>query len=163
MKSHRKTISVLGVLAILAGAIVAPAIAKAGKPNVSVAASGATINRGKSGAVTVKLNIPKPYHANANPASEKFLIPTSVKLDSKTGIKAGAAKYPKGEIKKFSFSDKSISVYDGAVAVKVPVSVASSVKAGTHKLSGTVRYQACDEKSCYAPVNVKFSVALKVK
>ncbi|MDQ3816024.1 MAG: hypothetical protein M3347_19115, partial [Armatimonadota bacterium] len=45
-----------------------------------------TVARGKSVTLEVKLSIKHPYHVNANPASERFLIPTSVGLTMGQGI-----------------------------------------------------------------------------
>jgi hypothetical protein len=163
MKSFYRTLGVGGVLALGAASILAPAGAKAGRPNVAVKAAGTAVQRGKTVAVPVQLTIPRPYHANANPASISYLIPTTVKLNSAAGIRAGGARYPKGKMKKFSFSDKSISVYEGTISVRVPVTASANAKPGVHQLTGTLRYQACDDKSCYAPVNKKFNAAVRVK
>jgi hypothetical protein len=161
MKSILKTAGLLGALTLVGAATIPASAAK--KPSVSVAAGGAVVQRGKTTWVAVRVTIPRPYHANSNPASQSFLIPTSVSLASAPGVRAGSARYPKGVMKKFTFSDKPISVYEGTIVARVPVSVAASAKPGVRNLSGTVRYQACDDKNCYAPTNVRFSAPLRVK
>lgn len=110
----------------------------------------------------VDLTIKPSYHANANPASEPYLIPTTVSLKSAPGITVGKAVYPKGKQKKFAFVDKPIAVYDGTVAVRLPLTVAKNARAGERRLTGTVRYQACDDKNCLLPAQAAIEVKLQV-
>ncbi|MFN3689607.1 MAG: hypothetical protein ACK4UU_01625, partial [Fimbriimonadales bacterium] len=46
-------------------------------------APGALVN----GVVVMQVN--KPYHVNANPASEEYLIPTELKIEAGAGYKVG--------------------------------------------------------------------------
>ena len=122
-----------------------------------------TVARGGKTMVNVKLTVQKSYHVNANPPSEEYLIPTQVTLGTAKGMTVGRPVYPKGHIFKFSFSDKPLSVYEGSVTVKVPVAVSKQARTGTQNLTGTVKYQACNERSCLAPTTAKFALTLRVK
>ncbi len=117
---------------------------------------------GRTAMLSVKLRIKKPYHVNANPATEDYLIPTVISLASSGGLSFGKPIYPKAENKKFAFADKPLAVYEDEVTVRVPVTAAKSAKPGARKLNGTVRYQACDDNNCLIPTTASFTVALNV-
>jgi thiol:disulfide interchange protein DsbD len=110
----------------------------------------------------LKLTIQPPYHINSNPASESYLIPVTVTVDDDFVVSAGAVVYPKGELKKFEFSEKPLSVYENEVQVRVPLEVRHRGNAGPQKISGKVRYQACNDKSCLIPTSVPFEIALQI-
>ena len=163
MKPFFKAIGVLCALMLLTGLVVFPVTAKTKTAVAKVSASAPTVQRGKTTLVAVRVAVASRYHVNSNPATEKSLIPTSVKLTAPKGFKVGKARYPKGKMKSFAFTKKPISVYDGTTVIRVPVTVPRTAKTGTHNLTGTVRYQACDDKNCLMPVNAKFTVKLRVK
>ncbi|GIV14847.1 MAG: thiol:disulfide interchange protein DsbD [Armatimonadota bacterium] len=159
---HRTIVSLLGIL--LLGAI---AVAQFAPPkdalSVQVTASVKQVVPGKPFEILVTLNIKHPYHVNANPASEKFLIPTSVKLDPVPGITFAAPQYPKGLQREFAFTGgKRIAVYEGRTVIRVTATPAKNLKPGEITIRGKVNYQACDEKSCYPPGDLPFTIKLKV-
>jgi thiol:disulfide interchange protein DsbD len=104
----------------------------------------------------LKLKIQPPYHVNSNPASESYLIPVTATVAG-AGLKAGAPIYPKGELKKFEFAQKPLSVYEGEIEIRVPITVTGTPRA----IAGSVRYQACNDKSCLIPKTVPFEIALQ--
>lgn len=109
----------------------------------------------------LQLKIREPYHINSNPASEEYLIPVSVTVDDDSVANDGAVIYPKAELKKFGFSEKLLAVYEGEVLVRVPLKVRHrGGDRGSQRISGKVRYQACNDKSCLIPQNVPFAITL---
>ena len=70
--------------------------------------------------------------------------------------------YPKGEPKKFAFSDEPLSVYEGSLLMGAKLKVAPGVAPGTYALKGKLGYQACNDHACLPPASVPLSVNLKV-
>lgn len=131
--------------------------------SVQAGASVKQIVPGKPFEILVTLNIKQPYHVNANPASERFLIPTTVSVEPVAGITFAQPQYPKGHQREFAFTGgKKIAVYEGKTVIRIVATPAKSVKAGSVTIRGKVNYQACDEKSCYPPGDLPFSLSLKV-
>jgi hypothetical protein len=126
---------------------------------VTVSAGKVTITGGAGDAV-IELKIADGYHINANPASEKNLIPTTVEIASANGITAEKPVYPQALVKKFSFSDKELAVYEKQAAIKVKVK-ASGAK-GEKIINGTLRYQACDDEVCYPPTKMDLMMSASV-
>ncbi|MDQ3814489.1 MAG: thioredoxin family protein [Armatimonadota bacterium] len=121
-----------------------------------------TLSPGDKSALNVVLTIAKPYHVNANPASEAYLIATTVTIKAGQGVTGGKPLYPKAETKKFAFFSKPLKVYEGTVTVEVPLSVADNATPGTRQVSGIVKYQACNDKQCLLPAQAKFRTTLRV-
>jgi len=82
------------------------AAAPAPKPAEIVSFTARFDATGKSaGTVRIAAKILSGYHVNSHTPSEDYLIPTSVVLDAPAGSSAGAAVYPPGQMKKFSFAE----------------------------------------------------------
>lgn len=109
------------------------------------------------------LEIPSPYHVNANPASEDYLIPTELKFDKNNAVTVEKIEYPPAIEKAFEFSGgKPLKIYEGKVVVPFRLKLASSAKQGKLNLPATLRYQACDDKACYPPQRLKLTLSLTV-
>lgn len=131
--------------------------------SVQAAASVKQVVPGKPFQILVTLDIKHPYHVNANPASEKFLIPTSVAMEPVPGVTFAPPQYPKGLQREFAFTlGKKIAVYEGKTVIRITATPAKSLKPGELTLRGKVNYQACDDKSCYPPGDLPFTLKLKV-
>ncbi len=126
------------------------------------AVSPASVAPGASVTLQLRLAIAPQYHVNANPASEAYLVPTTVSFLPSPGITAGKANYPEGRRKTFAFTEKPIAVYDGTVTVRVPMTVARDARTGARRLAGSVRYQACNHQNCLLPARSTFEVKLMV-
>jgi thiol:disulfide interchange protein DsbD len=159
---HRTLIAILGVL-LLPIAAVAQFAPPKDAMSVRVTASVKQVVPGRPFEILVTLDIKPPYHVNANPSSEKFLIPTTVRMEPVAGITFGQPQYPKGHAREFAFTGgKKIAVYEGKTVIRIPATAAKTLKSGEVTLRGKVNYQACDEKSCYPPGDLPFSLKLKV-
>ena len=92
---------------------------------------------------------PKPgIHVYA-PGSRDY-IPITVKLNAQPEIKAGKVAYPKSET--MTFADEKVPVFQKPFRLTQDVTLDKSAKTGsTVTVSGTVNYQACDDRVCYPP------------
>lgn len=131
----------------------------ASKPNpaqaVTFAAEPIAIKAGSAGEAILNLTVVAPFHVNSNPPSDKNYIPLEIKFDDQNGVRFGKPVYPKGEEKKFSFSENQpLSVYAGDIAVTLPIKIEPSATKGAQVLNGKLSFQACDDEVCYRPQTV---------
>jgi hypothetical protein len=98
----------------------------------------------------VVLKIPKGLHVNSYRPESEFAIPTRVKVAG-SGVRAFGVTYPPGKKRKFSFSRKPISVYEGRAYFGFKVTIPRNYQKKTIRVKTTVRYQACTDEVCYAP------------
>ncbi len=96
---------------------------------------------GPGQAFRLRLEVARGWHVNANPASDEFLIPTTLAAPEEGELEA--VQYPTGEEFKPAFAEAAIRVYQGSVEI-------------TGEIRGSDRviltYQPCDEDRCLPPV-----------
>lgn len=100
-------------------------------------------------AILVTLRIDAGYHVNANPASNEYLIPTSIAFD---GVIPERIAYPPGTPFNPAFAVEPIDVYEDTVTI------AATFPPGTldqaHDLRFTLTAQACTTQICLPPDDI---------
>jgi len=129
---------------------------------VTAAADDATLEAGKAGEATVRVEIAQGYHANANPASDKFYVPTELRIEAQEGITPGRPVYPAGKSLKFGFSETPLSVYEGSVLIRLPLSADKAASKGRHTLRAKVRVQPCNDEACLAPREIETPINVTI-
>jgi DsbC/DsbD-like thiol-disulfide interchange protein len=126
---------------------------------VHASAAAPAAKRGTAVTVTLALTIDKGYHLQGNNAKDPY-VPTTVTVGSAPGVTAGKIIYPPA-IKK-EFTGEVLPVYEGKVLIKVPLTLAKTLKAGTVKVPLTVNYQGCNTQSCYPPSKLSTTASIAV-
>ena len=108
-----------------------------------------------TGMLSIEGRVAPGWHVNSHKPSEDYLIPTAVRMDPDPGVTAGEPQYPAGKLVKFAFAEKPLSVYEEHFTVEVPLTFRDAVP---RLLSGSVDFQACNDKQCLAPASAKFEV-----
>src|SRR5580704_1216207 len=122
-----------------------------------------TAVQGKSATVPLSFRVASGYHINSNKPKSEFLIPTVLKVEATTDIVIGKTTYPDGQDMSFAFApDEKLNVYTGDFNVDVLVRPLHSVTAGKYVVRGTLKYQACDNASCYPPRQLPISFDVKI-
>ena len=102
--------------------------------------------------VVVQLEIDDGWHINANPASDDFLIPTTVSVSPNTSVEIISAVYPKGKPFNFSFNDQPVSVYEGVLEIQMQLQLKPDVsREDAFPVNLNLEYQACDDQRCLPP------------
>lgn len=122
-----------------------------------------TVSPGESVDAEVGLNIENGFHVNANPPSFPYLKPTELELKPDEDISVSFTTYPNPLVKKFSFAEEPLAVYEGETVIKVRLKATPAAKAGQKNLAGILRVQACDDQVCYAPGAMEITIPVEVK
>jgi len=112
--------------------------------------------------MAVLAEVASGYHIEDHKPTLDYLIPTDLKLESNAQITVKNVVYPKGTLRKFTFSDTPLSVYEGEVVVGALLQVAKAAPVGAYALKGKLAYQACNEHACLPPSSVPLEVTVKV-
>lgn len=121
-----------------------------------------TVTRGEATRATVILRIPSGLHVNSSRPSSEYMIPTSVRITSAAGVKLGRVMYPRGQDRKFEFSQKPINVYEGRVVFPFTVTPAATFRGRQVRVNVSVRYQACTNEVCYSPKTKTITLTARV-
>lgn len=121
-----------------------------------------TIVKGQVTELTVTAKIKKGFHIQANPASDEFLIPTILTMQTSEGIATGEPVYPPGQPYRLKGSTDDLLTYEDEVMIRVSVEVMDSAPAGNASLTGKLRFQPCDDRKCLFPRSVPVVIPVKI-
>ena len=103
------------------------------------------------------------YHVNSNTPAEDYLIPLKLTWTSTGALEAGSVVYPKPESEKYAFSPKPLSVLTGNFVLLAKFKVAPNAPAGPGIAAGKLRYQACNDRACFAPKSIDIAIPYQVQ
>ena len=134
-------------------------------PNVPVNGSLASnkIARGRSVQGTVIMEIPSGYHANSNRPLEKFLIATQLQIEAPKGIRVGPTIYPRPLLRSLKFSKSKVSVFEGRTTMRFNVTVPRNYSGNSAELTGRLRFQSCNDDTCFPPQTREVKMWLNVE
>lgn len=130
---------------------------------VKVTAEPMEVAAGQRNEAVVKIAIQSGYHINANPASFDYLKATELDLPDTPELFVDYIYYPNPQVKKFSFSDQALRVYEGETQLKVMLNADKAAPKGARTLPAKLNVQACDDKVCYPPGSVSLSIPVTIK
>lgn len=120
------------------------------------------IHPGETVMLSFRFKVDPGMHIQANPASKKNLIPTTLTVNGAEGLEVGAPAYPTSKSFRLKGSDSDIATYDGDVEIRVPLTATGKAKSGRRRLQGKIRYQACEETSCFFPMTIAFDAQVSI-
>lgn len=118
--------------------------------------------RGSKVKVPVLVSLPEGYHVNSNQPRDKFLKPLSLTWASGPLV-AAAPVFPKALDKNYSFSDRTLSVYEGSFEIVQEFEIPKDAPAGKGSITGKLAYQACTESECYPPSSTALTVSYEIR
>ena len=169
IKTCRALTSIVA-MALIAAVATPLATAQLGNMNAPVkpssfvlyAAESQTVAANRSVELELRFQVVEPYHVNSHTPKSQFLIPTTLTVQPEVGGGVGISEviFPEGHAYSFPFdpADK-VDVYSGSFIVKLRVRAAP----GEHTLNATLRYQACDNASCYPPKTLPIKILFTAK
>ncbi len=148
-------------IAAFAGALL---LAQAGPPKLEllpiVAADG--VHPGTSARVALLVRLPKGAHVNSDKPRDPTLIPITLTVSPPAGISGAEIVFPEPKDLRQTGADQPLTVFEGEFTIGVELRVAETVAPGEIAVPATLRYQACNETMCFAPVKVATGWTLKV-
>lgn len=122
-----------------------------------------TVQAKKAAPVEFVFRVQPGYHINSNKPNSPELIPTQLRFSLPGDVVIGKVQYPAGKLVSFPFDPtQKLSVYSGSIPIKAVVIGEPDASAGTHTIHGELRYQACDNNSCYPPKQLPITFNVKI-
>jgi len=134
-------------------------------PNIPVNSSLATneTQRGRTVQGTIVIDIPSGYHVNSNRPLEKFLIATQLQIEAPKGIRIDPILYPRPVLRSLKFSKSRVSVFEGRTTIRFSVTVPRSFTGNSAELKARLRFQSCNDDTCFPPQTREVKLWLNVE
>jgi thiol:disulfide interchange protein len=129
--------------------------------DASTAMNSTALHPGDKGVIAVVFDVADGFHAQSHTPHDENLIPCNVTPEDNPAVTWLDPVYPPGKDESYPQLGV-VSVYTGRTIFYLPFTVKPDAPAGALKLSGAIHYQACDDKSCFAPQKTAFVVEAKV-
>lgn len=131
--------------------------------NVSGSIAPDKIRKGRTVRGTVVMDIPPGLHVQSNKPLDKFLIPTKLEVETPKEMRVGPISYPRAVMRKLKFSKGVVAVYEGRALIRFTVNVPANYSGSSTEIKGKLRFQACTDDSCFAPVTREVKMWLNVE
>lgn len=115
---------------------------------------------GKPETIDLHFRVANGLHINSHTPRQKSLIATNLAEAEPAGVKITAVDFPAGS--EFAFpADPAtkLSIYSGEFVLRMHV----VAQPGNHLLQGVLRYQACDNSTCFPPRTVPVPIDVVAK
>jgi thiol:disulfide interchange protein DsbD len=121
---------------------------------------GVVVKKGQTVDVKVSASLNAGFHLNSHTPTEDYLIPLTLKWQGP--LEEVEVVYPKPTMETYSFDPKPLSVITGQFTLLTKFKAPASASPGPVTLNGEVRYQACNNNSCFAPKKVPVTLTIQV-
>ena len=140
-----------------------PAPQSSGDVNVSGSISPDKIKKGRTVRASVVMDIPSGLHVQSSKPLDKYLIATKLDVETPSGMKVGPVTYPRALMRKLKFSKGAVAVYEGRATLRFNVTVPANYGGSSGEIKGKLRFQACNDESCFPPVTREVKMWLNVE
>ena len=110
----------------------------------------------------IPITVQEGFHVNSNKPSEEYLIPLKLTWSGTGALQPETLVFPKPSLEKYEFAEKPLSVFTGKFDLVAKFKVAPKAEAGPGAVSGKLRYQACNNRACFAPRTVDVNIYYEI-
>ncbi len=111
---------------------------------------------GSSVRLALKVSLPEGLHTQSNKPREEAFIPTVLRVDAPDGMTVDEIVWPPATDLAQAGANLPLSVFEHEFLIGLQISVPAAAR-GNLTIPAKLRYQACDENLCYAPVTADVS------
>lgn len=163
MIKHSQILALIVLLLIPATLYSKPAPQNSSDVNISGVVAPDKIKKGRSVRATVTMDIPNGLHVQSSKPLDKFLVATKLDVETPSGMNVGPISYPRPLMRKLKFSKGNVAVYEGKAMIRFNVTVPANYSGGSGEIKGKLRFQACNDESCFPPVTREVKMWLNVE
>lgn len=131
--------------------------------NVSGSIAPEKVKKGRTVRASVVMDIPSGLHVQSSKPLDKFLVATKLDVETPSGMRVGPISYPRAIMRKLKFSKGNVAVYEGRAVIRFPVTVPANYGGSSGEIKGKLRFQACNDESCFPPVTREVKMWLNVE
>jgi len=115
---------------------------------------------GSNHRVVVHAQLGAGFHVNSNKPLEDRLIPTELRFTPTDGIRLEGIAWPESFL--FEVGSESLAVFEEEFIIGANLALDPDLDLGEYVVTGSLRYQACDNTICYFPTTANLEFHLSV-
>jgi cytochrome c biogenesis protein CcdA/DsbC/DsbD-like thiol-disulfide interchange protein len=120
------------------------------------------VRAGSTIRAALKVALPEGYHVQSDKPRDPTLIATELSVEAPAGVQVEEIVFPEAEDFKQEGLPEPLLVFEREFVIGVRLSLPPTLPAGPLTIPARLRYQACDDKMCYAPSNGQAQWTLNV-
>jgi thiol:disulfide interchange protein DsbD len=120
------------------------------------------VHAGADARAALQITLPEGFHVQSNKPRDPNLIPTTLAIDAPAGVTVAEVVFPTPIDVKLVGTDQPLAVFERSFAIGVRLTVAATVPRGDIRIPARVRYQACDDTTCFAPTTAPVEWVLHI-
>ncbi|MDH4069626.1 MAG: protein-disulfide reductase DsbD N-terminal domain-containing protein [Ignavibacteria bacterium] len=149
------------LLSLIAPLLIGPSAVQQASDFVELTIPRVTVQPGDSSMIVIGVRVKQGYHIQAEEPEDEYLIPTRLEIDPAQGMRVSRPEIPPGHT--VLLSGTPWNVLDGSFEMRVVVHAANVSPSPDEFLRATLRFQACDDKRCFAPESLDFVIPLMMQ
>jgi thiol:disulfide interchange protein DsbD len=110
--------------------------------------------------VAIQAKLDPGFHVNSNQPLDAGLIATSLSLEPPPGIALDGVAWPQSFL--FTVGRDELAVFGEEFVIGAAFKLDADLPAGSHMVTGSLRYQACDDVMCYFPTTASIELPVEV-
>jgi thioredoxin:protein disulfide reductase len=99
----------------------------------------------------LQVRIPERFHVQSDAPRDPTLIPTVLTVDAPEGVTVGEIVFPPASEFNQIGQAEPLLVFENEFTIGARFDVSATTPIGRLEIPGRLRYQACDDRLCYAP------------
>ncbi len=150
-------VRVCGVIGLVVAFGAVDGRAQPARPVASVTpvAEREAVPAGRHARFAVQVALPEGLHVQSNKPRDESLIPTVLTVDVPAGVTVRTTVYPRATDLTQAGQAIPLAVYGHEFAIGVELKVDGKVPLGELKIPARLRYQACDDRTCFPPTTAR--------
>jgi thiol:disulfide interchange protein len=120
------------------------------------------VRAGTTVRAALRVALPEGFHVQSNKPKDPSLIATEVTVDGASGIEVEEIVFPAALEFRQEGLEEPLLVFEREFIVGVRLALPAGLPNGEVIVPARLRYQACDDKMCYAPSTAQAAWALRV-
>ncbi len=123
---------------------------------------GEPVRAGTTARVRLQIKVAPGFHIQSNKPRDPSLIPLTLTIDAPKGVSVSGLVFPPAKDFTLKGSDQPLAVFEGAFPIEARLEIAKDHPAGAITVPARLRYQACDETTCFRPMTIAASWTLNI-
>ncbi len=130
-----------------------PASAQMRRPKAEVApyAAATVVAAGSTTRVALTVTLPEGLHVQSDAPRDPSLIPTVLTVEAPAGVTVRHLIYPTPSDFAQAGQPQPLAVFEHEFVTGAELAIAGDAPVGDLVIPGRLRYQACDDRVCFAP------------